>query len=142
MENNWKFKTLENLEKDIWPILDSNEESHLIVTCNSLRKKILIDFSVEDLRIMIGQDIGLKFLIPISIEILKENIISEGDYYEGDLLNSVLSSDKKYWLSEKENHKTVCQIFQDNQQKLKDFDTTWEIKKKLFEAFKEFERYK
>lgn len=76
------------------------------------------------------------------MEILKQDVLSEGNYYEGDLLTAALSSDKKYWCSEKENHKTVCQIFQDNEQELKDFDTTWEIKKNWFEAFKEFEAYK
>lgn len=63
------------------------------------------------------------------MEILKQDILSEGNYYEGDLLTAVLSSAKKYGLSEKENHKTVCQIFQDNEQEFKDFDTTWEIKR-------------
>lgn len=73
-EKNWKDKTLENLEKKIWPSLDSDESSHLVKTCYSLRKKQLKDFSVEDLRIMIGQNTGLEFLIPIAIDILKENI--------------------------------------------------------------------
>jgi len=107
MENNWKFKTLENLEKDICPAFHAYEGSHLIKTCHTLRKKVVNDFSIEDLRIMIGQNTGLKFLIPIAIEILKENILAEGDHYEGDLLNSVISSDKNYWCNETKNHKLV-----------------------------------
>lgn len=34
-EKNWKDKTLENLEKKIWPSLDSDENSQLVKTCYS-----------------------------------------------------------------------------------------------------------
>ncbi len=59
-EPNWKDKSLENLEKQIWPASEGSEGSYLIRTCCALRKKRLKDFEVEDLRIMIGQNIGLK----------------------------------------------------------------------------------
>ena len=94
-ENNWREKSLENLEKDYWG--EPDYESHLVKTCHQLRKKPLKDFEIEDLRIMIGQNIGLKFLVPIAIEELKENILSEGNYYEGDLLKSVLTSEVNFW---------------------------------------------
>jgi hypothetical protein len=35
-ENNWQYKTLENLEKDKWPTPDFN--SHLVRRCHELRK--------------------------------------------------------------------------------------------------------
>ncbi len=53
LENNWRQKSLESLEKKTWPALSSDEGSYLIKTCNSLRKKQLQDFTTEDLRIMI-----------------------------------------------------------------------------------------
>lgn len=142
MNNNWKFKTLENLEKNIWPTLKANEESYLIVTCNSLRKKQLIDFSIEDLRIMIGQNIGLKYLLPIAIEVLNENILAEGDFYEGDLLSAVLSSDLEFWRANKMSYEIVSELFKRNESTLKDFDTTWEIKKQWFDLFKKFKLIK
>ncbi|MCX8523869.1 contact-dependent growth inhibition system immunity protein [Chryseobacterium formosus] len=138
MENNYKFKTLENLEKKIWQELDADENSYLIVTCNRLRKKPLNDFSIEDLRIMIGQNIGLDYLIPIATEKLNENILAEGDFYEGDLLNTVLESNIEYWKNHKENYSLICDIFQRNESLLKELDTTWEIKKNWFESFKNF----
>lgn len=138
MENKLKLNTLENLEKNIWTISNVNEESYLIKTCNHLRKKQLIDFSIEDLRVMIGQNIGLKYLLPMAIEILNENILAEGDYYEGDLLSAVLSSDVKFWEENKTDYKTFFELFQKNESILKNCDTTWEIKKKWFELFKEF----
>jgi len=94
-ENNWREKSLENSEKDYWG--EPDYDSHLVKTCHQLRKKPLKDFEIEDLRIMIGQNIGLKFLVPIAIEELKENILTEGDYFEGDLLKSVLTSEVEFW---------------------------------------------
>ncbi len=85
-------KTIEQLEKRY--IKTQNNESFLISECYKLVKKPLKDFEIEDLRIMIGQSIGLKYLIPIAIKVLDHNILAEGDFYEGDLLKSVLTSEK------------------------------------------------
>ena len=46
---------------------------------------------------MIGQEIGLYFLMPLAIETLTDNIFAEGDYYEGDLLKNVLEVNTKFW---------------------------------------------
>ena len=97
LENNWRQKSLESLENNTWPVLSSDEGSYLIKTGNSLRKKQLQDFTTEDLRIMIGQEIGLCFLIPLAIETLTDSLFAEGDMYEGDLLKNVLDVDTKFW---------------------------------------------
>lgn len=131
-ENNWKTKSLENLEKDIWN--EPEYPSHLVTICDKLRKKQLKDFDIENLRIMIGQNIGLNFLIPLAIEELKQNILAEGDFHEGDLLKNVLTSETDYWEKEKENWSLVCEIFNEQKEKL-DYD-----QKELFNAFKEFQK--
>ncbi|MCB1379300.1 MAG: hypothetical protein KDK89_13190 [Alphaproteobacteria bacterium] len=79
--------TLEQLEKDVWP--DPNCTSHVVTTCHQLRKKRIGDFCVEDLRIMLSQSIGVQYLLPKAIEILRENPFAEGDFFEGDLLVAV-----------------------------------------------------
>lgn len=81
-------KILEQLEKDVWPAPEFG--SYLVTTCHQLRQKPLNAFTVEDLRIMIGQGIGIKFLPPKAIETLKVNPFSEGDFYQGDRLIQVL----------------------------------------------------
>lgn len=88
-------KTLEELERSNWG--EPNFPSYLVTTCHKLRRKKLKDFTVEDLRIMIGQNIGLPFLMPLAIEILKESPLAAGDFYAGDLLNSVLSIETEFW---------------------------------------------
>lgn len=87
--------TLEQLENEVWE--PSDFRSSLIEKCERLRKKPIGQFSIEDLRVMIGQQIGLPFLIPIALEKLKINPFLEGDFYNGDLLVAVLGVDDHFW---------------------------------------------
>lgn len=138
-ENNWLSKSLENLEKDIWPALSSDEGSYLIKTCNKLRKLQLKDFEVEDLRIMISQDIGLKFLLPLAIQKLKEDILVEGDYYPGDLLSSVLTSDADFWKKNPTYWKAVINVLDNQSDRIKNEDTSFEMK---VDWYAKIERFK
>jgi len=97
-ENDWRTKSIESLEQTFWPDIRYDEESYLVGTCHKLRKKPLQEFKTEDLRIMIGQDIGTKYLMPLAIEKLTADLFAEGDFYPGDLLKMVLHIDKKFWL--------------------------------------------
>lgn len=89
LENNWRQKTLENLEKDFWGKPDY--DSHLVKRCHELRKLPLDNFITEELRIMIGQQISLDYLIPLALEVLTIDLFAEGDFFEGDLLKNVLA---------------------------------------------------
>lgn len=55
------------------------------------------DFTAEDLRIMIGQKIGLKFLVPLALKKLAEDPLASGDFFPGDLLQNVLRLGRDYW---------------------------------------------
>lgn len=118
MENNWRQKTLENLEKDIWPALSPEEETQLIKTCTSLRKKPIQEFSTEDLRIMIGQEIGIHFLMPLAIETLTKDLFAEGDLYEGDLLKAVLEIKSTFWDDHKEYWKELNELIKNRRQEI------------------------
>ncbi|WP_430968303.1 contact-dependent growth inhibition system immunity protein [Spongiimicrobium sp. 2-473A-2-J] len=135
-ENNWKHKTLEALERSYWEV--PTFKSHLVQTCHALRKKQLKDFDVEDLRLMIGQNEGLDYLIPLAIAELGRDILSEGNLFEGDLLLNVLKSDEVYWKRETENLKIVCALFDQNKQRILNFAPVGSIRKSLFEAFDRF----
>ena len=138
LEENWKQRTLEDLENDVWE--ESIHTTGLILTCVKLRQKPLNSFGTEDLRVMIGQNIGLKYLIPLAIEILQKDILAEGNYYEGDLLINVLRSDKIYWQETSKNWVLVCNLFKQNSSRLKEFDTLDEIREEWFTFFAEFEK--
>ena len=87
-------ETLEKLEGHSWPPADY--DCYLISTVHRLRKKPLAQFTVEDLRIMIGQGVGLPHLMPLAVEVLERQPLAEGDYYPGDLLASVVGAEA--WL--------------------------------------------
>ena len=91
-----RHSTLEQIERNFWP--DGEYPTGLVKRCHELRKVPLNRLTVEDLRLLIGQGIGLPYLIPIALEFLEENPLAEGDYFPGDLLKNVLAVEDAYWL--------------------------------------------
>jgi hypothetical protein len=57
----------------------------------------LAEFTVEDLRIMLGQEIGVPVLLPRAVRVLLSDPLAEGDYYPGDLLRNVLRLPDSAW---------------------------------------------
>jgi hypothetical protein len=137
-DERWLDKSLESLEKETWSAPD--ESSYLITTCHALRKKQLKQFEIEDLRIMIGQDIGLKYLIPLAIQELEKNILAEGDFYEGDLLNAVLNSEVEFWKVEPVLWNRVGELFEENIAVLKNEASMYDTGRQILKSFKEFSK--
>ena len=81
-------KTLQDLEGEGWGEPDFH--SSVVTNVHRLRRIPLKEFSVEDLRLMVAQQQSLVYLIPLAIEQLGNDPLSEGDYYPGDLLCAVL----------------------------------------------------
>ena len=65
--------------------------------CHALRSKPIDEFTVEDLRLMIQQQIGLRYLVPIALQHLREDPLAEGDFYPGDLLAAILRVTGDFW---------------------------------------------
>jgi hypothetical protein len=90
-----KSKSLQELEhKDLG---EATFHSHLVMECHRLNRVPLKDFTIEDLRIMIGQNISLDFLVPLAMEKLDQNPLAEGRFYAGDLLVNVLRAGLGFW---------------------------------------------
>lgn len=83
-----RSKSLQELEGDDWG--EPSFDSHLVVTVHRLRRKPIGEYSIEDLRVMIGQGFGLPYLIPLAVERLEEDPLAAGDMVPGDLLQAVL----------------------------------------------------
>jgi CDI immunity proteins len=79
------------------------DESSIVMRANRLRKVPLDEFSIDDVRFMLVQQIGLPWLLIIATEYLEKDLFAEGNYYEGDLLNSVLSIKSTSWQEHKES---------------------------------------
>lgn len=140
LELNWRQKSLDSLEEVNTPPLDKEGDSYLVTTIHRLRSKPVGDFSVEDLRITIGQRSGLPFLVPLAIEVLENNILAEGDFYEGDLLKSVLSIDYSFWNEYRHYWRIVRNVIIENQPELQNFETGAAIKNSWFEKFRTLEQ--
>jgi hypothetical protein len=69
----------------------------LIKRCHELRTKPLRDFTVEDLRLMIGQKVALDRVVGLALNRLRSDPLLQGDCYPGDLLASVLGVDAAFW---------------------------------------------
>jgi hypothetical protein len=89
---------------------DTTDSSALMRTCITLYEKPLKDFTVENLRLMIGQSIGLEFLIPLAVELLEENPLVKGDYYPGDLLSVVMKVEPGFWQTHQDFYWSVSEI--------------------------------
>jgi hypothetical protein len=87
-----------------------NPETPLIEKVLRLCDKPLHLLSVEDLRLMIGQNVALKFLVPVAIDVLEENPFVSGDYYYGDLLQAVLSIEFSFWRDNPSLYRQVSEI--------------------------------
>src|SRR5215831_6025809 len=107
-------KSLKELEGTADPTTGGEDwPSALVSTCKRLYEKPLKDFTTEDLRIMIGQQIGLEFLVPIALERLAENPFAEGDFYPGDLLMTLLRLPAGYWHKQPDLRWELADIVQD-----------------------------
>src|SRR5436309_14793100 len=95
MEQIDRNKSLQDIDGEDWG--EPTYDSHLVTECHRLRQIPLSQFTVEDLRIMIGQHIGMDYLMPLALEHLRADPLAEGAYYSGDLLAAVLRAVREFW---------------------------------------------
>jgi hypothetical protein len=129
--------TIEEIEQSFWG--DPPENSTNVITkCYNLRKKKLNEFSVDDFRFLIGQNRALEILIPKALILLNKDIFVEGDFYEGDLLENVLKSEKAFWKNHPEMKRNIIELFEINYHRLEILDIPEEIKEELKKAYNGF----
>lgn len=86
-----------------WP----DDGSYLVGTCQRLWDVPIEELEVEDLRILIGQGLGLRHLMPRALEVLQADPLAQGDFYPGDLLSAVLRSAPSFWAG---NPALACRV--------------------------------
>lgn len=128
LEKNWKFKSIESLEKQNYGPVPPDESS-IVQRLWRLRKVPINEFQVDDIRFMIIQGVGLKYLLIEAIDLLKENLLTEGNYYEGDLLNAVLKIEKAHWEQHMEHWESVDALIKDKLDYLRAIEPGLEIDK-------------
>jgi hypothetical protein len=101
-------KSLQQLDGQDWG--EPKYDSHLVTECHRLHRVPLRDFSVEDLRIMIGQHFGMQYLVPLALEQLRADPLVEGAFHPGDLLAVVLRAGSAFWQQHPELRGEVAAI--------------------------------
>lgn len=88
--------SLEQIEQDAWgePPADA---TCLIRIVYELRRKPVATFTAEDLRLLIGQKIGVDVLLRHALALLASDPLVAGDFYPGDLLVAVMRLPPEYW---------------------------------------------
>ena len=101
-------KSLEELENDFWngPTVNSS----LALAIYRLRKLPISKLSNENLRMLIGQKIGLNFLVPLALELLESNPLVAGEMYKGDLLANVSAIPEDFWCKNPELNNRLVEI--------------------------------
>jgi CDI immunity proteins len=93
---NWPDETLTQLESKDWG--EPTFPSYVVTNGHRLRHKPLRDFTAEDLRFMLGQQISLPILMPLALDVLElENPFAGGESGHGTLLHNALRVDGQFW---------------------------------------------
>lgn len=117
--NNLRQKSLATLENKSWED-SSDAPTTLVKRCIDLSKIAVENFSLGDLRVMIGQKFGLSYLIPLAIEKLQDDLFVEAELYEGDLLENVLAINTSYWDNNQNYWIQLKNLIKDKAEKLKE----------------------
>src|SRR5262245_9738901 len=89
-------RSLDALDPPPWDAAPP-DATYLVRRCHDLRRRPIDAFDIEDLRLMVGQAVGLQHLVPIALNRLEGNPLAEGDFFPGDLLLSVLRIEPSFW---------------------------------------------
>ena len=88
-------KSIELIENTVWP--EPIYDSYVIKKSYEYRKLPINLLTVEACRLLIEQEIGINYILPTTIDMLKNDILISGDLYDGDLLNAVVNIKRDYW---------------------------------------------
>jgi hypothetical protein len=117
----WRHKSLEVLENEKWP--DEKEyPTGLVRRCHEYRKISVDQLTAEQLRTLISQQIGLKYLIPLAMEFLAKDILTEADFYPGDLLETVVNAGSNAWNQNADLRKQLLELIETNSEKIENAD--------------------
>ncbi|HUE73834.1 MAG TPA: contact-dependent growth inhibition system immunity protein [Pirellulaceae bacterium] len=87
--------SLTQLEEVNWGPPDHS--SSLVQDVHRLRDVPLKDLSIGDIRLLIGQSVGLRYLVPVALDSLERDPLAEGTFYRGDLLVFVTKIPPSFW---------------------------------------------
>lgn len=113
LENNWRQKTLENLEKDFWD--KPSFDSYLVKRTHEIRKFPLSQLANDDIAMMLRQKFSLNYIVPLAIDKLQLDVLAFGDSSdEGAIMEAILKLPADFWNSNKDYWKIIDKLLEDN----------------------------
>lgn len=90
-------QSLQQLEGEDWGD-PYTAPTNLVRRCLVARRQAIRDMPLDDLRCLIGQGIGLKYLMPRALDIIEMDPLVDTDIgYPGSLLCAVLRTKEDFW---------------------------------------------
>ncbi|MEU5647732.1 contact-dependent growth inhibition system immunity protein [Streptomyces pseudogriseolus] len=91
-------QSLERLQGQRWPEPPEDATS-LVRAVHALRRRLVGDLRPEELARLITQDVGLPWLLPLAVRILRDTAPSQiaGGWYDDDLLYAVVTRKAQVW---------------------------------------------
>nr|WP_198151923.1 contact-dependent growth inhibition system immunity protein [Kibdelosporangium sp. MJ126-NF4] len=84
----------------------------LMRTVYDLRRKPIGTLEPGDIRVLLGQQEGVRVLVPRALALLEEEPLLDAGYYAGDLLAAVLRVPQSYWHANPDLRATVNRIIE------------------------------
>jgi len=98
----------------------------------------LKDFSLDDIRFMIGQNIGEKYLVEMAFESLKKDVLVDAMYYEGDVLSVILQLPRDFWIDNKSLYEGLSEILNNQENNLESLMPSIEVDRNLIKGIESF----
>ncbi|QKJ28824.1 hypothetical protein HQ865_03300 [Mucilaginibacter mali] len=117
LEQNWRSKSVTVLENSDYGDPET-APTPLVKRCLEYVRIPVGNLDIEQLRLLIGQQIGLPYLIVQALTHLEKDILSEGDFYPGDLLKSIISVDVLFWKAHSDLYRQLKTLIKKNKQKI------------------------
>ncbi|MFH8895437.1 contact-dependent growth inhibition system immunity protein [Streptomyces coeruleorubidus] len=91
-------QSLEQLEGQRWPDPPQDTTS-LVKAVHELRRRPVGDLRPDELARLITQDVGLPWLLPLAVRILRDTAPAQaaGGWYDDDLLYAVVTRRPRVW---------------------------------------------
>jgi hypothetical protein len=102
-------RTLEELDGENWGE-PATAPTPMVARCRRLRRTPLYKLNHGDVRLLISQKIGLKYLVPKALALVGEDTLFEADMYPGDVLCALLRIDEGYWSQNPAERKRLADL--------------------------------
>lgn len=98
-----RTKSLEQLDGERWGDPPADATS-LVRTVHEWRRRPIGTLEPDELARLIGQDVGLPWLLPLAVEILRDEALKQpaGGFIDGDLLYAVVTRSSEVWMAHPE----------------------------------------